>query len=38
VEEVRNTYRILFGKPERRVQLERIDISGRMILIWVLKE
>jgi hypothetical protein len=35
---VTNTYRILFGKPEMRVQLERIDVSGSIVVIWVLKE
>lgn len=38
MEKVRNTYRILFGKPERRVKLERIDVIGRITLVWVLKE
>jgi hypothetical protein len=38
IEKVRNAYRILFGKPERRVQLKKIDVSGSIILVWVLKE
>jgi len=38
MEKVRSTYGILFRKPERRAQLERIDVSGRIILVWVLKE
>jgi len=38
VEKVRNTHRILFGKPERRAQLDRIDVIGRIVLVWVLKE
>ena len=38
MEKVTNTYRILFGKPKRWVQLERIDFSGSIIVKWVLNE
>jgi hypothetical protein len=38
MEKVRNMYKILFGKPEKRTQLKRIDVSGKIILVWVLKE
>jgi hypothetical protein len=38
MEKVRNAYRILFGKSERRLQLEKIDVSVSIILVWVLRE
>jgi hypothetical protein len=34
--EKRNAYRILVGKPEGKRPLEQLDVSGRIILKWIL--
>jgi hypothetical protein len=35
--EMRNTYKILFGKPGRKRSLRRLSVDGRIILKWILK-
>jgi hypothetical protein len=35
--EKRNAYRLLVGKPERKIPLGRPRRSGRMILGWILE-
>jgi hypothetical protein len=35
--EMRNAYRILVGKPERRDYLEDIGVNRRVLLEWNLK-
>jgi hypothetical protein len=35
--EKRNAYRILVGKPERKRQLENLDVDGRIILRRILE-
>jgi hypothetical protein len=34
---MRNDYKILVGKPERKNRLEEFSVDIRMILKWVLK-
>jgi hypothetical protein len=34
----RNAYRILVGKPEGKDHWEELDVSGSIILKWILKE
>jgi hypothetical protein len=34
--EMRNVYKLLVGKPERKRQLRRPSVDGRIILGWVL--
>jgi hypothetical protein len=38
LEETRNLYGILFGKPEERDDLEELGVDGRVILEWVLNK
>jgi hypothetical protein len=33
----RNPYRILVGKPKRKIPLGNLDIGGRVILKWILE-
>jgi hypothetical protein len=33
-----NAYRILVGKPERKRQPGTLDVDGRIILKWIVKE
>jgi hypothetical protein len=33
MEEMRNAYKILFGKPAKKVHLGDVDVYGRIILI-----
>jgi hypothetical protein len=35
--EKRNAYRILVGKPEGKRPLGRLDVSGRIILRWIIE-
>jgi hypothetical protein len=36
LEDVRNAYKILVGKPEGKDCFEDLDIVGRIILEWIL--
>jgi hypothetical protein len=36
VGEIRNIYKILVGKPERRAHLVDLYVDGKIILKWVL--
>jgi hypothetical protein len=36
--EEKNAYRVLVGKPEGENNYEDLDISGRIILRWILDE
>jgi hypothetical protein len=33
-----NAYRVLVGKPERKRQLGRLYVGGRIILSWILEK
>jgi hypothetical protein len=35
--EIKNTYKILVGKPERKKDLEDLGVDEEIILIWVIK-
>jgi hypothetical protein len=37
MEEKRNAYRVLVGKPERKTPLGRLDVGGRIPLKWNLE-
>jgi len=36
MEENKESYRVLVGRPERRDQLDDRDVDGRVILKWIL--
>jgi hypothetical protein len=36
--QIRNAYRALVGKPERKRPLGRLDVGGSIILKWILKK
>jgi hypothetical protein len=36
--EMRNTYKILFGKHEGKTHLEDLGVDGKVILKWILGE
>jgi hypothetical protein len=36
--EIRNAYKILVGKPGRRIPVGKLRIDIRKILIWILKK
>jgi len=38
MEEMRNIYKILIGKPEGKNHLEDLDIDGRIIFEWILEK
>jgi hypothetical protein len=38
MEEKRNAYRVLVGKPERKSPLGKIDLGRRTILRWIFEE
>jgi hypothetical protein len=37
MEEKKNAYRILVGKPDGKRPLGRLDVDGRIILKWILE-
>jgi hypothetical protein len=36
--EMRNTYKILVGKPEGKNDLKDLGIDGKITLVWILEE
>jgi hypothetical protein len=38
MEEMRNSYKILVGKPKVTRQFGKLGVDGRIILKWILKE